>query len=97
MKKRIISDKRKNLGNKIKSIFLFVLAFLVAGTLMLYAFDSGKLSYSTVLISIAAILLLFFGLFALRRYKDAAEGLLLNAVIPLVCSPVFYTPVLFGS
>lgn len=70
-----ISDKRKNVGNKIKSVLLFVLALAVAIGLVIYAFSSGNLGYSAILIIIAAILLFFFGFFALRRYKDAKLGL----------------------
>ena len=70
-----ISEKRKNSGNKIKSIFMFLLAIVVALSLVVYAFTSGNLGYSAILVIIAALLLIIFGVFALRRYNDAAKGL----------------------
>jgi uncharacterized membrane protein len=66
---------RKNIGNKIKAIFMAVLAVIVATTLIVYSLGSGGGVYSAGLIIIAAILVIFFGLFAFRRYKDASEGL----------------------
>jgi len=75
MKAKKISKERESSGNKIKAAFMLVLAVAVAGGLFMYAFTSGNLGYSVVLVFIAAILLIFFGLFALRRYRDAAKGM----------------------
>ncbi|HJX06344.1 MAG TPA: DUF2178 domain-containing protein [Candidatus Nanoarchaeia archaeon] len=75
MKAKEIDRKRRDKANKIKSIFLMLLAVTVAGTLFLYALTTGKLGYSAVLIVLAALLIIFFGLFALRRYKDAEKGM----------------------
>lgn len=70
-----ISEKRKNTGNKIKSIFMFLLAIAVALSLVVWAFTSGNLGYSAILVVIAALLLIIFGVLVIRRYKDAAKGL----------------------
>lgn len=75
MKTKKISKGRESRGNKIKAVFIFLLAIVVAGSLLIYAFTSGNFGYSFVLVAIAAILLIFFGLFALRRYKDAVKGM----------------------
>lgn len=75
MKTKKISKERESRGNKIKAVLIFLLAVSVAVGLIIYAFTSGNLGYSVVLVVIAAILLLFFGLFALRRYKDAVKGM----------------------
>jgi uncharacterized membrane protein len=70
-----ISKERKSKGDRIKAVFILLLTVSVAGVLFIYAFNSGNLNYSIILILLAAILLVFFGLFALRRYKDAKEGM----------------------
>ena len=75
MKKRKISKERESRGNKIKAVFMILLAVAVAGGFFIYASSSGNLGYSVLLVSIAAILLVFFGLFALKRYKDAVKGM----------------------
>jgi uncharacterized membrane protein len=66
---------RKNTRNKIKALFMAVLAVVVATTLIIYSLGAGEGIYSAGIIIIAAILVIFFGLFAFRRYKDASEGL----------------------
>jgi len=70
-----ISDERRNLGNKVKAIIIFILAVGVAAGLLAYTFSSANQGYSAVLVILAAILLIFFALFALRRYRDAVKGL----------------------
>jgi uncharacterized membrane protein len=75
MKTKKISNKRENKGNKVKAIVIFLLALSVAVMLTIYAFTAGNIGYSMVLVLIAAILLVFFGIFAFRRYKDASLGL----------------------
>ena len=75
MKKKKISKERESRGNKLKSVFMVLLAVIVAGSLIIYAFSSGNLGYSAILVVLAAFLLIFFGLFALRRYRDTSKGL----------------------
>jgi uncharacterized membrane protein len=64
-----------SLSNKIKAIFMGLLAIVVATTLIAYSLNSGEGAYSVGVIIIAAILVVLFGLFAFRRYKDADRGL----------------------
>ena len=70
-----LSPERQMAGNTIKSMLLFLLAVSVAGGLIAYAITSPSLGYTSILVSIAAILLVIFGVFALRRYRDAKMGL----------------------
>jgi len=70
-----ISKERESKGNKIKAVFIALLAVILAGSLLVYAFSSGNLGYSMVLIIFAAILVVFFEFFALRRYNDAEKGM----------------------
>lgn len=74
MKNKSISKKRQIIANKIKSLFIFSLAISASLGLVIYATKSGNLEYSSFLVIIAAILLVFFGLFALRRYKNSSKG-----------------------
>ncbi len=75
MKIKKISKERESKGSKIKSVFLILLAVIVAGSLLMYAFSSKNMGYSVILMILAASLVVFFGLFALRRYKDAGKGI----------------------
>ena len=75
MEERKISEERESKGSKIKAILIAVLAVMVAGGLIVYAFVSGNLGYSIILAVVALVLLVFFVLFAMRRYKDASKGL----------------------
>ena len=69
------SKIRKNRSGKIRSLALFLLAVSVAVTIIVYALNTGDIGYSSGLMVIAAILLVIFGSFAIRRYKDASKGL----------------------
>ena len=58
-----------------KSVVLFLIALFVALTMIIWAVNSENLSSSVVIVVFAALVLLLFGVFAFRRYKDASLGL----------------------
>jgi hypothetical protein len=75
MKENSIDADRRMKAGKIKALFMMILAMIIASTFLVYAIFSGSLGFSMVLMLLAAALLLVFGLFALRRYKDAGRGI----------------------
>jgi uncharacterized membrane protein len=75
MKENSIDEDRRMKAGKFKALFMMILAMIIASTFLVYAMFSGSFGFSMVLMSLAAVLLLVFGLFALRRYRDAGRGI----------------------
>jgi uncharacterized membrane protein len=75
MKDNGIGKQRKMKAGKFKALFMMILAMIIASTFLVYAIFSGSFGFSMVLMLLAAVLLLVFGLFAFRRYKDADKGI----------------------
>ncbi|MCU0798183.1 MAG: DUF2178 domain-containing protein [Candidatus Thermoplasmatota archaeon] len=75
MKERKDALERKYGSGKAKAMMMMVLAVIIASSFIVYAITSGNIGYSLVLLVIATVLLVVFGLFAIRRYRDAEKGL----------------------
>jgi len=75
MKESDVGMERKYGSGKAKAMMMMVLAVIIASSFIVYAITSGNIGYSLVLLVIATVLLVVFGLFAIRRYRDAEKGL----------------------